>query len=154
MCTIRRADGFTTEIRRVWFGGFEGEGKGDGDATPIWHYGEIVPVACINVVTWLHRAIDAGCPTFHNDFWVMFESFDASCSVHSTSCLQKIIYFFLEPRASLAPPPSGVACARLCICVRPARGWVATTSPFVITAFRPHSLTYSISIFSRWSFVA
>ena len=37
VCTIRRADGFTTEIRRVGFGGFEGEeGKGDGTAaTPL-----------------------------------------------------------------------------------------------------------------------
>ena len=63
VCTIRRADGFTTEIRRVGFGGFEGERE-----TPMWHYGEIVPVACINVVTWLRRAIDAGRSIFYGDF--------------------------------------------------------------------------------------
>ena len=133
------------------------KGKGDDAATLIWHYGEIVPVACINVVTWLHRAIDAGCQAFLNGFWVMFESQTmplVQCPAYKRKRSSKLTHFL--PGTLCKSCAAAVwDCVRAIVHMCAAGAWLGCDDfAFVITAFRPHSLTYPISIFSRWSSVA
>ena len=63
VCTIRRADGFTTQIRRVGFGGLKGEKKGKRKSKrttdDMWICGT-VKLRPLRAQMWLDRAIDAG----------------------------------------------------------------------------------------------